>query len=116
VTAKAPSEFTEDVPTWPSPSRGGTYNRRRRKEHEGSSASRSFAHSAYRGEGDRQGGHHHPRLREGKAPGGQGHRGLALDVKAGDKILFGKYSGTDIKIDGEEYLILREDEVLAVIG
>ena len=41
---------------------------------------------------------------------------LTLDVKAGDKILFGKYSGTDIKIDGEEYLILREDEVLAVIG
>ena len=41
---------------------------------------------------------------------------LAPDVKAGDKILFGKYSGTDIKIDGEEYLILREDEVLAVLG
>ena len=41
---------------------------------------------------------------------------VALDVKAGDKILFGKYSGTDIKIDGEEFLILREDEVLAVIG
>jgi chaperonin GroES len=41
---------------------------------------------------------------------------LSLDVKAGDKILFGKYSGTDIKIDGEEVLILREDEVLAVIG
>jgi chaperonin GroES len=41
---------------------------------------------------------------------------ISLDVKAGDKILFGKYSGTDIKIDGEEYLILREDEVLAVIG
>ena len=40
---------------------------------------------------------------------------VALDVKAGDKILFGKYSGTDIKIDGEEYMILREDEVLAVI-
>ena len=40
---------------------------------------------------------------------------LTLDVKAGDKILFGKYSGTDIKIDGEEYLILREDEVLAVL-
>ena len=40
----------------------------------------------------------------------------ALDVKAGDKILFGKYSGTDIKIDGEEYLILREDEVLAIVG
>ena len=40
----------------------------------------------------------------------------AMDVKAGDKILFGKYSGTDIKIDGEELLILREDEVLAVLG
>jgi chaperonin GroES len=40
---------------------------------------------------------------------------VALDVKAKDKILFGKYSGTDIKIDGEEYMILREDEVLAVI-
>jgi chaperonin GroES len=39
-----------------------------------------------------------------------------MDVKAGDKVLFGKYSGTDIKIDGQEYLILREDEVLAVIG
>jgi chaperonin GroES len=41
---------------------------------------------------------------------------LPLDVKVGDKILFGKYSGTDIKIDGEEVLILREDEVLAVVG
>ena len=41
---------------------------------------------------------------------------IELDVKAGDKILFGKYSGTDIKVDGEEYMILREDEVLAVIG
>jgi chaperonin GroES len=41
---------------------------------------------------------------------------LAMEVKAGDKILFGKYSGTDIKIDGEEYLILREDEVLAIVG
>src|SRR5712691_8346089 len=41
---------------------------------------------------------------------------VALNVKVGDKILFGKYSGTDIKIDGEEVLILREDEVLAVMG
>jgi chaperonin GroES len=38
-----------------------------------------------------------------------------LDVKAGDTILFGKYSGQEIKLDGEEYLIMREDEVLAVI-
>ncbi len=40
---------------------------------------------------------------------------VPLDVKAGDRILFGKYSGSDIKIDGEEYLILREDEILAVL-
>ena len=40
---------------------------------------------------------------------------IALDVKAGDSILFGKYSGQEIKLDGEEYLIMREDEVLAVI-
>ena len=41
---------------------------------------------------------------------------VPMDVKKGDKVLFGKYSGTDIKVDGQEYLILREDEVLAVIG
>ncbi len=40
---------------------------------------------------------------------------VALDVKAGDRILFGKYAGSDIKIEGEEYLILREDEVLGVL-
>ena len=39
----------------------------------------------------------------------------ALEVKAGDRILFGKYSGSEIKIDGEEYLILREDEILGVL-
>jgi chaperonin GroES len=40
---------------------------------------------------------------------------VALDVKAGDTILFGKYSGQEIKVDGEEYLIMREDEVLGVL-
>jgi chaperonin GroES len=40
---------------------------------------------------------------------------VALDVAVGDHILFGKYSGNDIKIDGNEYLIMREDEVLGVI-
>jgi chaperonin GroES len=40
---------------------------------------------------------------------------VALDVKAGDTILFGKYSGQEIKIEGEDYLIMREDEVLAVL-
>jgi len=39
----------------------------------------------------------------------------ALDVKAGDRVLFGKYSGTEVKIDGEENLILREDDILGVI-
>jgi len=39
----------------------------------------------------------------------------ALDVKAGDRILFRKYSGSDIKMDGQEYLILREDEILGVL-
>jgi len=41
---------------------------------------------------------------------------IPLDVKAGDRILFGKYSGQDIKLDGDEYLIMREDEVLAVLA
>jgi chaperonin GroES len=40
---------------------------------------------------------------------------IPLDVKEGDTILFGKYSGQEIKIDGNEYLIMREDEVLAVV-
>ena len=40
---------------------------------------------------------------------------VALDVQVGDRILFGKYSGSDIKIDGEEYLIMREDEVLGIL-
>jgi chaperonin GroES len=38
-----------------------------------------------------------------------------LDVKAGDRVLFGKYSGTEIKVEGEELLIMREDEILAII-
>jgi chaperonin GroES len=38
-----------------------------------------------------------------------------LDVKAGDRVLFGKYSGTDVKYDGEDHLILREDDILGVI-
>ena len=40
---------------------------------------------------------------------------VPLDVSVGDRILFGKYSGSDIKIDGEEYLIMREDEVLGIL-
>jgi chaperonin GroES len=41
---------------------------------------------------------------------------LPMDLKAGDRILFGKYSGTEIKVDNEEYLILREEEILAKLG
>lgn len=40
---------------------------------------------------------------------------IALDVKKGDRILFGKYGGTDVKIEGVEYLIMREDDVLGII-
>ena len=39
----------------------------------------------------------------------------ALDVKAGDKVLFGKYSGTEVKVDGEEYLVMREDDIMGII-
>src|SRR5437660_8559799 len=47
------------------------------------------------------------RLEDGKV--------VPLDVQAGDRILFGKYSGSEIKLDGEEYLIMREDEVLGIL-
>jgi len=40
---------------------------------------------------------------------------VALDVKVGDKVLYGKYSGTDVTLDGEEYLILRESDILAIV-
>ena len=40
---------------------------------------------------------------------------IPLDVQAGDRILFGKYSGSDIKLDGDEFLIMREDEVLGIL-
>jgi chaperonin GroES len=46
--------------------------------------------------------------------GDDGQR-VALDLKAGDRILFGKYAGTEVKVEGEEYLIMREDDVLGVI-
>ena len=51
----------------------------------------------------------------GKGKVGDDGKLIALDVKAGDRILFGKYSGTEIKIDGEEVLIMREDDILGVL-
>jgi chaperonin GroES len=46
---------------------------------------------------------------------GEDGKRIALEVKKGDRILFGKYSGTEVKIEGEEYLIMREDDVLGII-
>jgi chaperonin GroES len=51
----------------------------------------------------------------GNGKKGEDGKVIPLDVKAGDRILFGKYSGSDIKIDGNEYMIMREDEVLGVL-
>ena len=47
---------------------------------------------------------------------GEDGKRISLEIKAGDRILFGKYAGTEVKIEGEEYLIMREDDVLGVIG
>lgn len=51
----------------------------------------------------------------GNGKPGEDGKIMTLDVKKGDRILFGKYSGTEVKIEGEEYLIMREDDVLGVI-
>jgi len=52
----------------------------------------------------------------GKGKSNEDGKVRPLDVKAGDRILFGKYSGTEIKIDGEELLIMREEEVLGILS
>ncbi|GBQ15888.1 molecular chaperone GroES [Swaminathania salitolerans LMG 21291] len=51
-------------------------------------------------------------------PGARNEQGqvVALDVKAGDRVLFGKWSGTEVKIDGEELLIMKESDIMGVIG
>ena len=51
-------------------------------------------------------------------PGGRDENGqlVALDVKAGDRILFGKWSGTEVKLDGEDLLIMKESDIMGVIG
>jgi len=40
----------------------------------------------------------------------------ALEVKVGDKVLFGKYSGTEVKVDGEQYIIMREEDIMGILG
>ncbi len=52
----------------------------------------------------------------GKGKSNDEGKTFPLDVKAGDRVLFGKYSGTEIKIDGEEFLIMREEEVLGILN
>ena len=71
--------------------------------------------------------HHHPRYRAGKADGRRGRRGRPgrprprtaaiqpLDVKVGDRVLFGKWSGTEIKLDGEDLMIMKESDLMGVI-
>jgi len=70
--------------------------------------------------------HHHPDsakekpqegevISVGKGKSNDEGKVFPLDVKAGDKVLFGKYSGTEIKLDGEEFLIMREEEVLGIV-
>ena len=51
-------------------------------------------------------------------PGARNEKGelIALDVKAGDKVLFGKWSGTEVKIDGQDLLIMKESDVMGIIG
>jgi len=51
----------------------------------------------------------------GKGKVGDDGKLIPLDVKAGDRILFGKYSGTEVKIEGEEHLIMREDDILGIL-
>ena len=51
----------------------------------------------------------------GKGKVGEDGKLIPMDVKAGDKILYGKYSGTEIKIDGQEYLIMHQDDILGLI-
>jgi chaperonin GroES len=57
-------------------------------------------------------------LVEAVGPGARDESGklVPLDVKAGDRVLFGKWSGTEVKIDGQEYLIMKESDVMGIIG
>ena len=52
----------------------------------------------------------------GKGKIGEDGKLIAMDVKAGDKILYGKYSGTEVKLDGQEYLIMHQEDILGIIG
>jgi len=94
--------------------------------HEGETIARSGNRKEDRGGGKDQRRHHHPRhgqekpiqgrvIAAGKGKVTDDGKVLPLEVKEGDKVLFGKYAGTEVKIDGEEHLIMREDDILAII-
>ena len=51
----------------------------------------------------------------GKGRIGEDGKTIPLEIKKGDRVLFGKYGGTEVKVDGEEYLIMREDDVLGIV-
>ena len=55
-------------------------------------------------------------LAVGKGTVAEDGRKIPLDVKAGDRVLFGKYSGSEVTLDGEEYLIMKEEDVLGILG
>jgi co-chaperonin GroES (HSP10) len=89
---------------------------------------RSRAGSAARRERTQEGRHRHSRHGEREASGRDGRfavgtgklddngKKIEFNVKVGDKVLISKYGGTEIKIDGENYLIMREDNILGIIG
>ena len=55
-------------------------------------------------------------LAVGKGTVAEDGKKTPLDVKAGDRVLFGKYSGSEVTLDGEEYLIMKEEDVLGILG
>jgi chaperonin GroES len=81
----------------------------------------------HRGRGKDRRRHHHPRQRQGKAERGEivavgsgtkaeDGKVTPLDVKSGDRVLFGKWSGTEVKLDGEDLLIMKESDIMGIVG
>jgi hypothetical protein len=76
-----------------------------------SPAPRPRCRAPHRCRGEDQGRHHHSGLRRDEAG-----KLIPIDLKTGDKVLFGKWSGTEVKIDGEELLIMKESDIMGVIA
>lgn len=100
--------------------------RGQRNDYEDHSLARPRPRAQVGSEGDRGGRDHRPDAAKEKPQEGEviavdsgkvekGH-GVPLDVKVGDRILFGRYTGNDIKVEDQEHLILREEEILAKVG